>query len=98
MGKKSKKHEGTIDDMSDEQQRVLDEILAWIRSENILDLDAILFDERDILRFCRARSFDVPKVRAMIQGFADWRRAEDIDTILETWEFPEEVHLKGAMR
>ena len=37
----------------------------WLRSEQIIDMEALLFDQTDILRFCRARKFDEAKVKLM---------------------------------
>ena len=46
-----------------------------------------MFDDNDILRFCRARKFDVAKIQTMIQEFAQWRVEKEIDTLYESWTF-----------
>ena len=51
-------------------------------------MDLLVFDENDILRFCRARKFDLAKIKEMLINFADWRRRENVDTLLETFYFP----------
>jgi hypothetical protein len=38
------------------------EVTTWVRDTGVLDMEAMQFDEYDILRFCRARKFDVMKV------------------------------------
>ena len=73
------------------------EINNWVISNNILDLDALAFDLHDILRFCRARKFDVEKVKLMLSNFAQWRVDNGVDSLYETWQFPEEKALKAAL-
>ena len=85
---------GYIGDLSEEQEVVKDNIIAWIRQSGVLDLDKLRFDEADILRFCRARKFDNDKVRTMITNFAEWREAEGIDNLYETWYWPDKVAFK----
>ena len=63
----------------------MQEVTAWVRETGVLDMEAIRFDEYDILRFCRARKFEVGKIRTMLENFAEWRTAENIDTLYETW-------------
>ena len=48
-------------------------IAEWVRQNNILDMEALQFDNTDILRFCRARKFNEAKIKTMIQNFAEWR-------------------------
>ena len=48
-------------------------ICRWVRQTGILNMNAMKFDERDILRFCRARKFDEDKIKSMIEDFAEWR-------------------------
>ena len=64
-------------------------IEGWVRSTSILDMEALIFDQTDILRFCRARKFKEADIKAMITSFAEWRVAENVDTLRETWTMPE---------
>lgn len=48
----------------------------------------------DLLRFLRARSFDVAKARAMYEAMVEWRREIGADTIIETFKFPERKAIK----
>ena len=57
---------GYLGDLSEFQETVMREVLVWVKENQVLDLDALLFDETDILRFCRARKFDAEKVKVMI--------------------------------
>lgn len=72
-------------------------IAEWVRQNSILDMEALQFDNTDILRFCRARKFNEAKIKTMIQNFAEWRQQEEVETILETWDFPELEQLRVAM-
>ena len=60
-------------------------------------MDLIKYDRHDILRYCRARKFDIPNIKIMIQGMAEWRAENNIDTILDWWEFPELKALSRAL-
>ena len=71
------------------------EITDWVRSENVLDMEAHDFNEHDILRFCRARKFDPPKVKLMMTSYAEWYRTEQIDTLYETWSLPSLPRIKA---
>ena len=41
-----------------------------------------LFDDRYLLRFCRAREFNFDLVWEMFSNFIKWRNENDIDNIL----------------
>ena len=47
------------------------------------------FDDAWVLRFCRARKFDLPKVIEMWSNFMAYRNENDIDRIVE--DFPSQV-------
>lgn len=64
-------------------------ISQWVRTTGILNMKNLQFTNYDILRFCRARKFNEEKIKEMIENFAEWRENEAIDTLYETWEFPE---------
>ncbi|XP_002984078.2 phosphatidylinositol/phosphatidylcholine transfer protein SFH1 [Selaginella moellendorffii] len=49
----------------------------------------------DLLRFLRARSFDVAKAKAMYEAMLDWRMQVGADTIRETFDFPERNLVKN---
>ena len=72
------------------------DVQAWVQDNRILDMEKLRFDETDILRFCRARSFDRKKTQEMLQSFAEWREKEQIDTLLENWDFPELAAIQAA--
>lgn len=66
------------------------EALLWLR-HSLQDKGALRKrdSDADLLRFLRARSFDVPKARAMYEAMLDWRKEIGADTIKETFRFPE---------
>ena len=72
----------------------MQEIELWVRTDNIMDMQLLQFDQNDILRFCRARKFDIPKIKIMLGEFAQWRQDQSIDTLLETWDWPEKPAFK----
>ena len=47
------------------------------------------FDDYDLLRFCRARKFDLPQMQVMWQNFITWRKQQKVEDIIETFEYEE---------
>jgi len=47
------------------------------------------FDDHDLLRFARARKFELQKMQEMFVKFMEWRKAENIDTIIDTYDYTE---------
>ncbi|KAJ7187647.1 hypothetical protein O6H91_22G061100 [Diphasiastrum complanatum] len=81
----------------------LSEELLLSQEEALCRFKALLLEQRllrkrdedhDLLRFLRARSFDVTKAKAMYEAMLDWRREIGADTIKETFEFPERKAIK----
>lgn len=42
-------------------------------------------DDHTLLRFLRARGFDIPKAKAMFEVMLEWRAEIGADTIREVW-------------
>lgn len=78
---------GFMGDTSPEQDQVLAQMKEWIIACQIADLE--IWDDYDLLRFCRARKFVLADVQVMFENFINWRKEENIDTIIEDFEFPE---------
>lgn len=55
--------------------------------------DFVYFNEDYLLRFCRARKFDLEKMMKMFTTFIKWRKEFGTDEI-ESWEFPERAEVK----
>ena len=66
--------------MNEDQQRALDEFRAWIKDNNITDHPQ--FDDYYLLRFLRARKFDMEKTKLMFTNFINWRRDNDVDNVI----------------
>ena len=52
-------------------------------------MEQLHFDEHDLLRFGRARKFDLAKMQLMFTNFMNWRRDQEVDTIIDTYQFDE---------
>lgn len=79
---------GFMGDTSPEQDAVLAQFKEWIAAMGY-DLKALRFDDYDLLRFCRARKFVLADMQIMFQNYMDWRQKEEIDAIIETFNFEE---------
>lgn len=55
---------GTIENLTDEQRNVKNEIQKWLKEEK--NITNSKWNDWRTLRFCRARKFNVPKIKAMI--------------------------------
>ena len=80
---------GFMGDTSPEQDAVAAQFKEWIIATGIADLEKLHFDDHDILRFCRARKFVLGDIQIMFQNFVNWRNAEGVDDIIETYDFHE---------
>jgi hypothetical protein len=62
---------GFIDDVSDSQMAVLQAARRFIYEEMQVT-DKLRWNDWYILRFCRARKFDIVKIKEMIQNYLKW--------------------------
>lgn len=64
---------GFVGDLSNSQEKCLNELKEWIVEEKIVDLEVLNFDDHDYLRFCRARNFAIDNVKEMFQTYVTYR-------------------------
>lgn len=67
-------------DMNEDQERALEIFRSWIKDNNITDHPQ--YDDYYLLRFLRARKFDMDKTKLMFNNFIDWRRENDVDNVI----------------
>jgi len=67
--------------MSEEQLEVFGQFKQWIEMNNVTcnpwHVDSFL------LRFCRARKFDLDKIIIMFSNYMEYRKNNELDNILE---------------
>lgn len=85
---KERVYSGFMDDTSPEQDEVAAHAKEYLLSLGTT-MEKLHFDDHDILRFCRARKFELPKIQIMLQNFINWRLQEGVDDIIDTYEYPE---------
>jgi len=83
--KSKKQFSGLCGNCSPQQLQVLSEFQAEIRKMGITDP---IYNDSYLLRFLRARNFDLPKTLQMWKSFIQWRKDNNVENVLEL-EFPE---------
>jgi CRAL/TRIO, N-terminal domain len=66
---------------------VLVAVRGWVEIDGLDPLKQ--FDDFDLLRFCRARKFQVAAIKVMFLNFLAMRKQHHLDTIIEDFEYPE---------
>lgn len=80
---------GFMGDTSPEMDLCLVQFKEWIGATEIASMEQLHFDDHDLLRFARARKFDLPAMQLMFTNFMNWRRDQGVDTIIDTYKFDE---------
>lgn len=87
---------GRVGDLSPKQAEILQQF-----RQNIADILPLLPAQHDhyLLRWLRARSFNLQKTEAMIRKHVEFRKHMKADTIIEDWKNPEviEKYLSGGL-
>jgi len=68
-------------DMSEDQERSLEQFRKYIKDKEITEHPQ--YDDYYLLRFLRARKFDMEKTILMFTNFMNWRKENDVDNILD---------------
>lgn len=88
-----KKASGFYDQLNQVQYDGLQTFKQQIQTEN-LEVNFDFYDDLYLLRFLRARKFDVNKTMIMFKKFLEWRKNEEVDKIREDFAFEEIFEVK----
>jgi hypothetical protein len=69
--------EGTLGHLTPKEQGILTEFRTHVK--DVMKLTDTKWDDWYLLRFCRARKFDLPKVITMWENFINWRKEKNVD-------------------
>jgi len=79
---------GRLGNLTVPQQHALDTIRKQLQEEEGVFVPERM-DNALLLRFLRARKFDVPKAKAMLLSAEQWRKDEKVEELARTFEFTE---------
>ncbi|KAJ3140079.1 cytosolic factor, phosphatidylinositol/phosphatidylcholine transfer protein [Physocladia obscura] len=80
---------GRLGHLTPEQSAVLAALKAELVANNSPYYDSAVHDDHQLLRFLRARKFDLQASKKMWTDCQIWRKENGVDTIIDTFEFPE---------
>ena len=94
-GKKKEKvkpKSGYLGDMSPEQDECLTQLKRHIDENALCSYEQ--YDDYDLLRFCRARKFEIKAVIEMFVNMLNWRKENNVDEIITSFEIPERLEVQ----
>ncbi|ORY66770.1 putative SEC14-phosphatidylinositol/phosphatidylcholine transfer protein [Neocallimastix californiae] len=83
---------GSLANLSEEQKKKLDEFKAMLKEKNEFREEE--HNDHLLLRFLRARDFDLTKTYEMFSNCQKWRESINIDELCTSFEFPEEEEVQ----
>jgi len=81
------KYTGHLDSLSPQQQEALEKFRQEIKQEGIFD--GKRHDDACLLRFLRARKFDLVKTKKMFGDCEKWRKEFGVDELVATFDYKE---------
>lgn len=86
---------GFWNDLNKMQYENLQKWKEQLKNENVIS-DFVIYDDLYLLRFLRARKFDLPKTMLMFKNFLKWRIERNVDNIRENFDFNEMIQVKAV--
>ena len=87
------KASGFYDELNQEQYNALQKWKGQLQSENVTT-DFTTYDDLYLLRFLRARKFDLPKTMEMFKKFLQWRVEKQVDNLRENFQISNLIAIK----
>lgn len=84
---------GFYDQLNQQQYDALQDFKKQILDKKILE-NFEEWDDLYLLRFLRARKFEVEKSLIMFEKFINWRKTENVDDLRENWQLTELFQVK----
>ncbi|KAK6872974.1 SEC14 cytosolic factor [Candida tropicalis] len=76
---------GFTSNLTDEQRKILEEFRAQLKKSGF----TLRLDDASLLRFLRARKFDLAKAKEMFIACEKWRKEFGVDTIIKDFKYEE---------
>jgi hypothetical protein len=67
---------GYLDSMTESEKQVLDEFMIYVKEKP--DVPESMINTWYLLRFCRARKFDMKKMKIMFDNFIAWKKEKGV--------------------
>jgi hypothetical protein len=87
------KASGFYDELNKEQYDALQKWKTQLKDGNIID-NFEIYDDLFLLRFLRARKFDLEKTMAMFKKFLQWRIDMNVDDLRENYQMDNLIEIK----
>lgn len=84
---------GRLDTLTPEQTEVLNNFKKALEEKQLYDKER--HDDHLLLRFCRARKFDLPKILEMFEANLQWRKDRKVDEIYASFVYEEREQVQA---